>query len=304
MPITAIDINWFERKAALFAREFNAEGLRELAARETEHLCQPERLLTFAEVMREYPYYDRLLVEHPLVSAIVDRYLDQVTPYCQSPFPLPDQRVIQGLWMGDYKVQYLFPRTEVTPQFIGNKRVLDIGCNAGFDTFLLAAMGAGEVIGIEPTAFFHQAHFLWTVYYCPTVRFLKSRWQDLSPASIGTFDVINCQGVIYHEPAPTLLLEKLFSLLAPVGTLILETHITLEQGLNARLIEDTFWQDSTWWWVPSVPTVIALLRKCGYSDVQVRTQNPVPSRNPSDPERTVEGIPVGGRACLTAIRPR
>jgi SAM-dependent methyltransferase len=133
---------------------------------------------------------------------------------------------------------------------------------------------------------------------------MKTRWQDLSRDVLGTFDLVNCQGILYHEPDPMQLLLALQRLLAPGGKLVLETHITMEDDMNARFIEGNFWGDPNWWWLPSSDTMMAMLRTCGFEDVQLRAKYPVPSQNPNNEHLTVEGVPVGGRAFFTATQPQ
>ncbi len=190
----------------------------------------------------------------------------------------------------------------VTQETVSGKRVLDVGCNAGFDTFYLGALEPSEIIGIEPGPFFTQALFFWTIYHCPATRIVKAGWQDVTVEAFGTFDLINCQGILYHERSPLALVDWLYTMLAPGGRLVLETHVTLQNDLNALFIEGDFWGSDSWWWIPSVNVVCAMLRSCGFVDVMVQDQYGVPSKNPSDVSKTPEGIPVGGRAYITASR--
>lgn len=297
-----LDERWFAQKVALFEREFRPDDFAGLVA-SLGGRFNPELEVTIADIGHVYPYYyDLVMPPAPPVLSFIERYHDALLPFCQSPFLLPDHRIVQGPWLGQYKVDH-FPLCDLTPETVAGKRVLDIGCNAGFDTFMLASMNPAEIIGIEPSPFYYQALFLWTVYHCPNLRFLHTGWQSLDHAALGTFDLINCEGILYHEHSPAQLLIALYSLLAPGGRLILETHVTLDDDDKARFVEGNFWGDINWWWIPSVPTTCALLRACGYDDVQVRASNPVPSKNPADPLRTLEGVPVGGRAFITARRP-
>ena len=117
------------------------------------------------------------------------------------------------------------------------------------------------------------------------------------------FDIVNCQGVLYHEPNPMQLIDTIFDLLEPGGTLVLETHFSLGDDLVARYIAGSFWGDMSWFWLPTLPTLRAMLHSRGFREIEVRDSFVVESKNPDDPERTVEGEPVGGRAFVTAVKP-
>lgn len=300
--ISSLDTSYVQQKMALFERQYNPLATQALISRLGTRF-QPEVEITFEDIQHRYPYYLNLLIDHPLFEGFIDRYCDELQPFCQAPFALPGKRVLQGPWLGDYKLQH-FPLCDVNAETVAKKRVLDIGCNAGFDTFYLSTLGPSEIIGIEPAPlFYYQALFLWALYSCPNLRFLNTLWQDIRKSTFGSFDLINCQGIFYHEPGPMLLLEALFDLLAPGGKLVLETHVTLDDDTKALFVEGAFWDDDNWFWIPSEATVCAMLRACGFEEVIVRAKHPVPSKNPDDPLRTVEGVPVGGRAFFTARRP-
>lgn len=297
-----VDRAYLDRKFALFEREYNQRDTEKNVKR-LKSFHHPQTPITFADIGERYPHYAQLFVDDPTLEGRVERYLDELQPFLQCPFPLPGQRVVQGPWDGYYKF-HDHTICEVTPETVANKRVLDVGCNAGFDTFYLSTMGAAEVIGIEPSPlFYYQALFLWSLYTCPNVRFLRTGWQGLKGSYLGTFDVINCLGIIYHEPHPMLLIETLFELLAPGGKLVLESHVTMDDDLKAYFVEDKFAGDKTWYWLPSVPALCAMLRVYGFTDITVRSHYPVPTSNPEDPTRTVEGHPAGGRVFLTALKP-
>jgi tRNA (mo5U34)-methyltransferase len=295
------DSDFFVARMSEFEAQYSPAETQSLQA-ELGGKFPPSVEITMDDVLANYPHYAALLVEHPVLATFVSKYLDQLRPFLQAPFPLPDGTVIQGPWVAQYKLHY-FEQCGLDRDTVANKTVLDVGCNAGFDTFYLSTLGPKKIVGIDPTALWHyQALLLWSVYYSPNVQFRKIGWQDLEPRD-EKFDIINCQGVLYHEPSPLALLDSLFNLLTPGGYLVLETHVTLDNDAKALFVEKAFWGDTSWFWVPSVETVCAMLRSYGYEDIVVRDQFSVPSQNPDDPFHTVEGNPVGGRAFFTARRP-
>lgn len=291
----------FGQKLAILEYTYNADEFQQLA-NVLGSRFKPSVSLSFEDVMQQYPFFQRLLVKDPMLDGAIDYFLPLLQPFTQSPFPLSNGQVIQGPWLGQYKLG-LFPSAGVNEETVKNKRVLDIGCNAGFDSFYLSSLGAREVIGIEPSPFVFQAIFLWSQYFVPNLKFFKSGWQELNPKFMGQFDLVNCQGILYHEPSPQLLLEKIIDMLVPGGKVVLETHVTLQDDNYAYFVPDMFWGDENWWWITSVDVTKAMLKAAGFVDVQMATSNSVPSQNPGHPHLTQEGHPVGGRASFTAYRP-
>jgi len=99
------------------------------------------------------------------------------------------------------------------------------------------------------------------------------------------------------------LVDELFELLAPGGTLVLETHISIGDDEIANFVEGKLWGDITWFWLPTIPALQAMLQTRGFGDFAVRDSFTVASQNPDDANHTVEGEPVGGRAFITAVKP-
>jgi tRNA (mo5U34)-methyltransferase len=233
--------------------------------------------------------------------AFVDEFLPHLGLFLHGPFPLPGNRVTTSLWdcrgkLGSYKASGVLPK-------IAGARVLDIGCNAGYDTFLMSTLGAAaEVVGLEPHGFYHQACFLNAVYDIPGVSFQNLGWEDINPRYFKGFDFINCQGLIYHVKEPMLLIEKLASIMQPGATLLMETHILSEPSNRAEFIEGAFWGDQTYWWIFGAECLMGMLRSCGFKDVSMALKADCNSRNPLDPTKTVEGHPAGARAWFIATR--
>lgn len=299
---SAHDSEYYKAKQRQFEAEYHPDEIAWMIA-DLGDRFEPERAITMADISRDYPHFSKLQVQDDATAEFAATYAPRLQPYLQAPFPLPNGQVLQGPWLGQYKIDY-FTRCGITADSIAGKRVLDIGSNAGFDTFYLSTLGPSEIIGIEPSPlFFYQSLFLWAIYNCPNLSFRKFKWQEASTAGLGTFDVVNCQGILYHEHSPMQLVDSLFELLAPGGTLVLETHISLSNELTARFIPGAFWGDMSWFWLPTLPTLEAMFRTRGFEDFKVQDSFTVDSKNPRDPDRTREGELVGGRAFVTAVKP-
>ncbi|HWC14834.1 MAG TPA: TIGR04290 family methyltransferase [Actinomycetota bacterium] len=163
---------------------------------------------------------------------------------------------------------------------------LDIGCNAGFYSFELAARGA-DVLGID-----HDEHYLeqarWAadvVGASDRVRFERLGIYDL-PDLRETFDLVLFMGVLYHLRYPLLALDlvaqktrklMVFQTLTMPGdeTTIAPPDLDLDQRdrltepgwPKMAFIERRLAGDPTNWWAPNHAAVDAMMRSCGMSVV-------------------------------------
>ncbi|HEY2321161.1 MAG TPA: DUF1698 domain-containing protein [Solirubrobacteraceae bacterium] len=170
------------------------------------------------------------------------------------------------------------------------QRALDIGCNAGFYSFELAARGA-EVLAIDV-----DEHYLRQARWAAgqldpaeRIQFVRMHVYDLV-AVAGQFDVILFLGVLYHLRYPQLALD----LLAPLnsGRMIVQTltipgeapveipdDLPFEQRErmaapgwpHAAFIERELAGDRTNWWAPDDACVRAMLRSAGLRVIDAPT---------------------------------
>ena len=201
---------------------------------------------------------------------------ERLDPWLQGPFWLGGDLVI-GAWRDNQRWLGL---GEELPADLGGMRVLDIGCNAGYDPFMFALRGPDYVLGCEPFEFIEQARFLQRVYGTD-IDFRPLGWQDLDPAEHGTFDLVHCHGVLYHDMHPLALLQRIRELLAPGGTLYLGSMMLADPELSeyARFVPGAYHGDPTWWWVPGRLAMRWMLESAGFD---VRRQLPVHDGPPGD----------------------
>ena len=94
---------------------------------------------------------------------------------------------------------------------------------------------------------------------------------EISDATVGTFDAVMMLGVFYHLKNPFLAVERLAGLARRM--MVLETHI--ETRLPENLPSMVFYPDKelngdpTNWWGPNKPCIIAMLRRCGFTRVEI-----------------------------------
>jgi tRNA (mo5U34)-methyltransferase len=117
------------------------------------------------------------------------------------------------------------------PEDLTGKTVLDIGAWDGYFSFEFERRGAKRVLAVDsfawdqrPTGFPRglDCFLLAREFHGSKVEYQRMDVHDLSPAQIGTFDLVFCAGVLYHVRHPMLVLEKIRSVTA--NQLIMETH--------------------------------------------------------------------------------
>jgi SAM-dependent methyltransferase len=186
----------------------------------------------------------------------------ELEPWLQGPFLLGGDLVVGGLWRIDTRWANL---GEQLPADLGGIRILDVGSNAGYDPFMFKRRGAGEVLALEPFEFIEQAHFLESIY-ASGVDFRRIGWQELTQEEFGSFELVHCHGVLYHEVDPMGLLTKLFEMTAPGGTLLLGSMMFggPEQSDLSRFIPRAYFRDDTWWWAPGPEALRKMITAAGF----------------------------------------
>jgi tRNA (mo5U34)-methyltransferase len=190
--------------------------------------------------------------------------------------------------LGDFPAYKWAEIAPSLPEDLRGARVLDIGCNAGFYAFELAARGA-DVLAID-----HDAHYLrqaeWAsrqIDVVGTIAFREMGVYDLARVA-DQFDVVLFLGVLYHLRYPMLGLDLVAERVR--GTLVLQTltmpggetegHTPADVGFTDRarlrhvdwpamaFVEHRLAGDPTNWWVPSAAAVEAMVRTTGLAVVE------------------------------------
>jgi tRNA (mo5U34)-methyltransferase len=171
--------------------------------------------------------------------------------------------VVGGAWRTDLRWQTL---GEHLPATIEGSSVLDVGSNAGYDPFMFRHRGAGRVVACEPFEFIRQAQFLESIYRSG-IEILPLGWQQLDPADLGTFDIVHCHGVLYHDLNPVALLQRLRAMVSPGGTLLFGSMMLDDPELSeyARFVPGEYYGDPTWWWVPGRLAMRWMLEAAGFA---------------------------------------
>jgi SAM-dependent methyltransferase len=215
---------------------------------------------------------------------------EELQPWLQGPFLLGGDLVVGGAWRNDHRWVVL---GDHVPGDMSGLRVLDVGSNAGYDPFMFRLRGAQYVLACEPFEFIEQALFLESIYQSG-VDFQRVRWQELDPTQHGTFDLVHCHGVLYHEPDPMALLARLWQMTAPGGTLVLGSMMLADPTLSeyARFVPLSYYGDATWWWVPGRLALRWMIETSGFEVEQSFGE----SDGPPGEFQTVNGYVRGIRA--------
>jgi tRNA (mo5U34)-methyltransferase len=169
------------------------------------------------------------------------------------------------------------------PPDLHGRRVLDIGCNAGFYSFELAKRGA-EVTAIDiDRRYLRQAHWAAEQYgLADRIEFREGSVYSLARAG-ERYDIVWFLGVLYHLRHPQLALDILHDVTG--SQMVLQT-LTLpgksigrvreniglfeRNAMNRRgwprmaLIEHALENDPTNWWAPNEPCIEAMARIAGF----------------------------------------
>ena len=168
------------------------------------------------------------------------------------------------------------------PADLVGTRALDIGCNAGFYAFQLAARGA-EVLALDlDEHYLQQAR--WAAQFLDPegrVEFRQGSVYDLVEVE-GSFEVVLFMGVLYHLRYPLLALDVVAEKVG--GTLVLQTltmpgeesagtpedveiderkRLTEPGWPRAAFVEHKLAGDPTNWWAADAACVEAMARSAG-----------------------------------------
>ena len=240
--------------------------------------------------------------------------LKVLMPWRKGPFDIFGV-YIDTEWHSDWKWQ----RIEKSLSPLNGRKILDVGCGNGYHLWRMAAHNPELVIGVDPG--------LKYVYQFEVMqRYIKNDSTYLLPFGIedvpqlNAFDTVFSMGVFYHRKSPIDHLYELRGCLRSGGELVLETLIIDGEDGEVLLPKDRYAQMRNVWFLPSVPTIVSWMERCGYKhirvvDVSVTTIEEQRSTewmafhsleqflDPDDHSKTIEGYPAPKRAVLIAEAP-
>ena len=242
----------------------------------------------------------------------ITQLLKTMMPWRKGPFHLYGVD-IDTEWRSDWKWERLVDHLED----LQGKTVLDVGCNSGYHLWRMVGAGAKLAVGIDPMA----------LYLCQFEAIRKLLGNDqrahLLPLGIEelpklkAFDTVFSMGVLYHRRSP---LDHLFQLKAQLvegGQLVLETLVIEGTEHQALMPGERYAQMRNVYFIPSVPTMLNWLHKCGFKEINMvdisktsldeqrktawmESDSLAEFLDPNDLSKTVEGYPAPMRAVFVA----
>jgi tRNA (mo5U34)-methyltransferase len=162
------------------------------------------------------------------------------------------------------------------PDDLTGMTVLDVGAWDGFFSFEAERRGAERVLAVDSFSWdgggwgSRNGFDLAREALGSRVEYKAVEVLDLSPETVGVFDLVLFLGVLYHMRHPLLALERIASVTRK--QLILETHVDLiglDRPAAAFYPNEELNADASNWWGPNPAAVEAMLRTVGFATVDI-----------------------------------
>ncbi|MGH1485444.1 MAG: tRNA 5-methoxyuridine(34)/uridine 5-oxyacetic acid(34) synthase CmoB [Cellvibrionaceae bacterium] len=246
------------------------------------------------------------------VRATLEQSLRALIPWRKGPYTLFDIH-IDTEWRSDWKWDRL--RSHISS--LKNRTVLDVGCGNGYHCLRMLGDGAAQVIGIDPSPRFIIQFLMLKKYLGQIPADILPIGIEHLPSNLAMFDTTFSMGVLYHRRSPIDHIRELKATLKPGGQLVLETLI-IDGKLGECLVpEGRYAMMRNVWFIPSAPTLLSWLKKCGFKNPRLVDHNITTLEeqrstewmtfqslqdflNPDDNSQTVEGHPAPMRGVFVA----
>jgi tRNA (mo5U34)-methyltransferase len=185
--------------------------------------------------------------------------------------------------LGDYPHLKWRQFSELIPQDLTGRTVLDIGCNAGFYSIEMKRRGAERVVGIDT-----DGRYLAQARFAAEVTGAEIQFKQLSVFDVAKlrekFDLVLFMGVFHHLRHPLLALDLLHEHVAKDVLIfqglqrgsksvepVAQDYPPSERDVFRRagypkmyFVEDKYSGDRTNWWIPNRAAVESMLRSSGF----------------------------------------
>jgi tRNA (mo5U34)-methyltransferase len=178
---------------------------------------------------------------------------------------LPDGSTTPGQDRSAQKLEWL-----QLPNLVG-KTVLDVGAYDGYFSFASERLGASRVVAVDTHVWrrpggkdgFEYARSALS----SNVEDVEVEVLDISPDTVGEFDVVLFLGVLYHMRHPLLALERMASVTKEL--LIVETLVDLPfvRSPAAAFYPWKTTGEDTKCWGPNRPAVVGMMQSAGFKRI-------------------------------------
>lgn len=137
------------------------------------------------------------------------------------------------------KAYFFDPLVDLFGGSLAGKRVLDLGCNAGFWSLCAAEAGCDYVLGLDGRQMHvDQANLVFEVNEVEENRydFVAANLFDVDLSSFGAFDIVLCLGLMYHISKPVDLMERIAQVNSDV--LLIDTTLSTVPGSYLEIKHD------------------------------------------------------------------
>jgi tRNA (mo5U34)-methyltransferase len=274
---------------------------------------QPELFTTRRNINAETVQIGDLDDVDEVTRSSLEMRLKSLHPWRKGPHDLFGIR-IDAEWRSDWKWRRI--EKHISP--LKHRLVLDVGCGNGYYGWRMLGAGAKCVVGIDPLLLnVMQFQLIRKLHGGEPPVYVLPLGIEAVPYGLKAFDTVFSMGVLYHRRSPLDHLLELRECLVPGGELILET-LVIDGGLGEVLVpEDRYANMRNVWFLPSCPTLMGWLSRCGFSNIRLvdvtATSTEEQRRtewmtfhslqehlDPNNPMLTCEGLPAPKRAVFIA----
>jgi len=169
------------------------------------------------------------------------------------------------------KRHFFDPLVQLLGGSLKGKRVLDLGCNAGYWALCAIEAGCDYVLGVDGRQMhIEQADFVFEVKGIERdrYRFEQGNLFDLDFSQIGQFDIVLCLGLMYHVSKPVVLMEKIAEANSDIA--VVDTKLSNSPGAYLEIVHEPLDEprnavDYELVTYPTRQAVIEIARQFGYS---------------------------------------
>lgn len=195
---------------------------------------------------------------------LLEQQLKSLHPWRKGPYQLYGI-TIDTEWRSDWKWARLI--NHISP--LQHRLVLDVGCGNGYHGWRMLGAGAKMVLGIDPMLLNVMQFQAVKKLYGPAPIYVLPLGIEAVPYGLKAFDTVFSMGVLYHRRSPIDHLLELRDCLRPGGELVLET-LVIDGGLGEVLLpEDRYAKMRNVWFLPSCPTLLSWLKRCGFKNIRL-----------------------------------